>query len=52
MIRDGIVCKVIGGKFLPYIPRENVRLVQYLLHGLHDSALGGHVGREKLFKLA
>ena len=38
--------------FCPVIPERSSSTVQVVLHDLHDSALGGHLGRKKLLDAA
>ena len=50
--RNGLLCKLVGDHFCPIIPDSNSTTVHVVLADLHESALGGHVGRRKLLALA
>lgn len=45
--RDGLVCKLVDGEFVPVIPGTDT-LRSVILREYHASALGGHMGERKL----
>ena len=47
-----MLCKLVGDHFCPIIPDPDSTTVHVILADLHESALGGHVGRRKLLALA
>ena len=44
-IRNGLVVKLVSDQFVPVIPGDTQELQEAILHELHASALGGHLGR-------
>lgn len=45
-----MLCKLVYDKFCPIIPDQRSNTVSLVLHELHSSALGGHMGSKKLLK--
>ena len=46
--RNDLLCKLVKDHFCPVLPDNKSSTVQVLLHDLHSSALGGHLGYRKL----
>jgi hypothetical protein len=49
--RNELLCKLVGDHFCPIVPDWKSSTVTVILHDLHSSALGGHLGRKKLLLL-
>jgi hypothetical protein len=49
--RDKVLCKLVYDTFCPVVPDQRSNTVSLILHELHSSALGGHMGSKKLLKL-
>ena len=43
-----MVVRLVGDVFVPMIPDDATDLIQGILHEIHASALGGHLGRRKM----
>lgn len=50
-IRNELVVRLVGDTFVIVLPSDAVELREAILSELHQSALGGHLGRKKLDKL-
>jgi hypothetical protein len=46
-----VLCKLVYDNFCPVVPEPSSNTVNLILHELHSSALGGHMGSKKLLKL-